>query len=187
MILLLSYKKIWLLEKIYFPDGIKIGFFILISSSVKKESFTFFYDQFLFLQLLIHLYSVQLFLLFLLLPKNHLFWKKKKRKLAPLLAFLSFGIIILSFVKVTVTCFSLYSYKYFKENRSLLVTVPDKTFPTNFNFDNMFVLDLWCISSLTKNLLPLTSEILILFWPFFIRIPIFFCSVFRLWYVLMSV
>ena len=59
------------------------------------------------------------------------------------------------------TCFSSYSHKYFKENRSLPVIVFDKTFPTNFSFDKMFVFDFRCICSDAKNLIPLTGEIFI--------------------------
>ena len=66
-------------------------------------------------------------------------------------------------MKVTVKCFSSFSYKYFKENLSLPVTVFDGTFLTNFNFDNMFVFDFSGISLDTKNLILLTGGILILF------------------------
>ena len=74
-------------------------------------------------------------------------------------------------------CFSLYSNKYLKENLSFPVTVFDRPFRTNFNFGNMSVFDLLCISSVTKNLLPLAGKISTLFSSSFIRTVNFFCSV----------
>ena len=101
--------------------------------------------------------------------------------------FLNFGRIKSSFVKVIVICFSSYLYKHSRENCARPVIIFDKTFPINLRFDNMFVFDLWCISSLTKNLVLLTGEILILFPSSFIITAIFFHSVVSLLYVLKSV
>ena len=90
-------------------------------------------------------------------------------------------------MKVTVICFSSSSDKYFKENLSLPVAVFDGIFLTNFNFDNLFVFDLSCISLNTKNLILLTDEILIPFLSSFVRTATFFCSVVSLLYVVKSI
>ena len=102
-------------------------------------------------------------------------------------AFLNFGIIKSSFLKVMIRCFSLYSHKYFKENRSLPVAVSNRIFPTNFNFDKMFVLDFRCISSDTKKSASVDGRNLYPFFVFFYQGCDFFCSVVSLLYVLRSV
>ena len=169
MMLLLWYRKYDSWEKFVYSTTLKF-FFIYISSSVKKELFTFFMINFFFCNWFNYLFY------FLQYQIIIYFERKKESKLTSPFLFLNIGIIKLSLVKVMETCFSSYSYKYFKENRSLPVTVFDKTFPTNFNFDNMFVFDFWCICSDTKNLVLLTGEILILFSSSFIRTAKFFLS-----------
>lgn len=135
----------------YLLDNIKIGFFLSqFANSSKKIYFLIFMINIFFLQFLIHLYSVQLFLLFLLVPKNHLFWKKRKVKINTFTHFSKLWHYEIVFCWRHDFGFSLYSYKCFKDNLSLPVIVFDWTFLTNFSFDNMFLFDLRCIRSETK-------------------------------------
>ena len=174
------------MEKIYLFDSVKRDF-LYFNFFIRQKGcvYLFLWPSFS-CQLLIHPCLAQLFLLFFWYQRI-VYFKAKKSKIRSPFLFQNFGRIKSSFVKVIVICFSSYSCKYSTENRSWPVMVLDKTFPMNFSFHNMFVFDLLCISSKTKNLVPLTGEILILFSSSFIITANFSCSVVSLLYVLMSV
>ena len=117
MMLLLSYKKYDSWKR--FTKQHKNKFFLFQFLHLPKKIYLlFFYDQFLFLQLVIHLYFVQLSLFFFFFgTKGSSVLKEKKSKIRLSFLFLKFSRIKSSFVKVTEICFSLHLYKYFRENR----------------------------------------------------------------------